>query len=298
MLLWSALLLACTTPAPRPAPRPTEAPLELRTTSFPVDWLVRRLAPSGATVTLILPAGEDPPDWQPPGPTIEALQHADLVFAHGANYEGWMATSLLPDDRVVYASAGQTLIELGGAAHQHGAGPAHSHAGVDPHVWADPVAYLQEAGVVAQALRERRPAQAEAVTQREAALKQSLEALDADLGAAWAPWVGVPLSASHPAFNYVARRYGLSITSFGFDPAEPPTPEALAEWAKWAEAGGRHLLWEAAPTAAVTAAFPSATVHVVLDPLEQPPEGGRYDYLAQARKNISEINKIEPVPQP
>ena len=297
-MLWSALLLACTTPAPPAAPSPAVAPLELRTTSFPVDWLVRRLAPSDAVVTLILPAGEDPPDWQPPGPTIEGLQRADLVFAHGAGYEGWMATSLLPDDRVVYASAGQALIELGGAAHQHGAGPAHSHAGVDPHVWSDPRAYVAEAQVVGEALRRARPAEAAAVQRREDALKQSVLALDLELAEAWAPRAGLPLSANHPAFNYLARRYGLDITSFGFDPAGPPTPEALAGWVTWAEGGGRHLLWETPPSAAVMAAFPSTTVHVVLDPLEQPAQAGRYDYLAQARQNIVEINKIDPDPQP
>ena len=183
------------------------------------------------------------------------------------------------------------MIELSGGSHQHGSGAPHTHAGLDPHVWADPQAYLQEAAVVAQALRDRRPAEAQGVSQREAALKQRLLALDAELAAAWAPLAGLPLSASHPAFNYVARRYGLNIQSFGFDPAVPPSAEALAEWVAWSAGGGRHLLWEASPSPAVMAAFPPSTVHVVLDPLEQP-AGPRYDYLQQSAENVVQIGKI------
>ncbi len=291
MVLWIPLLLACSGAEPPPAPPAAAAPLDVRTTSFPVDWLVRRLAPPGTVVTLILPAGEDPPDWQPPGPTVEALQRADLIVAQGAGYEAWMSTSLLPEDRVVRAAAGLPLIELGGGSHQHGSGAPHTHAGLDPHVWADPQAYLQEAAVVAQALRDRRPAEAPGVSQREAALKQRLLALDAELAAAWGPFAGLPLSASHPAFNYVARRYGLNIQSFGFDPAVPPSAEALAEWVAWSAGGGRHLLWEASPSPAVMAAFPPSTVHVVLDPLEQP-AGPRYDYLQQSAENVVQIGKI------
>lgn len=289
MFPWIALMIACSG-APS-TPPPASGPLDLRTTSFPVDWLVRRLAPPEAVVTLIAPRGEDPPSWQPPGPTVEGLQRADLIVAHGAGYEAWMATSLLPADRVVFAAEGLPLIELAGDTHQHGASAPHRHAGTDPHAWSDPLAYLHEAGVIAEALRARRPAQAEAVSQREAALRQQLQSLDAELAAAWAPLAGLPLSASHPAFNYVARRYGLSITSFGFDPEAPPSPEALAEWATWSAGGGRHLLWEAQPSPAVLAAFPPTAVHVVLDPLEQP-AGERYDYIKQSAENIVQIGKI------
>jgi zinc transport system substrate-binding protein len=119
-----------------------------------------------------------------------------------------------------------------------------------------------------------------------ARLDGDLQALDRQLRAALEPAAGVPLSASHPAFNYLARRYSLNLVSFDFDPEEVPTREAVAAWSSWAE--GRDaavLLWEGPPTDAVKSSFPESTRHIWLDPLEQPRDG-RYDYLAQARANV------------
>ena len=52
---------------------------------------------------------------------------------------------------------------------------------------------------------------------------------------------------------------------------------------------GAVLLWETPPSEAVQAAIPAR--HVVLDPLEQPAEGG-YDYRAQTEANIARLKEL------
>jgi len=114
------------------------------------------------------------------------------------------------------------------------------------------------------------------------------------------------MATSHPAFNYMAKRYGLKMANFGFEPDEAPGDGAMDHFRHEIEHHGFSLmLWEAAPSDEVKAAFDATGVtSVFLDPLEQPPDGGTYDYLAQARQNVETLKGLfgggaaeEPVPE-
>jgi len=285
------LLLACVSPAPE-GPPAAAAPLDVRSLSYPAHYLAARLAGDAARVTCALPPGEDPPHWQPPGALVAEIAGADLIVANGAGFEAWVATASLPAARLVDSAAGVELVTIEGATHSHGAAGEHSHAGVDPHTWSDPRTYLAQARNVAAALGAARPEAAPAVGGALAALAADLEALDARLAAALAPAAGAPLFANHPAYNYLARRYGLTLRSFDFDPATPPDPAALADFLEAIEGVEAPLLfWEQAPSPAARAAFPDRVRHVALDPLEQP-AGGRYDYLEAAAANAAALEAL------
>jgi hypothetical protein len=139
LLLVPLLAWACGEPAAPPPPaaaaakREVVAPLSIKTTSYPADLLARRLAPSGAMVSLILPAGEDPPHWQPPGALVSSLAEADLIVANGAGFEAWMATAALPESKLVRAADGVPTIAGAATTHSHGPAGAHSHGAVDQH---------------------------------------------------------------------------------------------------------------------------------------------------------------------
>jgi zinc transport system substrate-binding protein len=300
LLLWS---LACSAPpaeqreatsaVPLPAPEKPSAPLSVVTTSWPADWLVHRLGGPDVTTRQLTPPGEDPPAWQPSPEVIAGLGAADLIVANGAGFEAWMDRSALPESKVVRTARKVETVTLPGVTHRHGSAGEHTHAGVDPHTWSDPAAYAQQAAEVQAALTRLRPERAGDVDQRAAALAADLNALHQALREAARPLTDRPLSASHPAFNYLARATGLKIQSFDFDPEEVPAPESLAAWARWAaDQDPPVLLWEAQPTPAVQASFPAKTQHVYLDPLEAPPEGGRYDYLLQARENARRLTQL------
>lgn len=292
-------LLACGASPEAPTSPPQTAAAEarpeapaarkvVRSTSFPAAWLVTRLAGQLVNHENVHPAGEDPPSWQPPGELVAGLATADLIVANGAGFEAWMATAALPASRVVQSASGAELITLEGKTHSHGTGGEHTHAGTDPHTWSDPVTLLGQARVVHQALVQADPAHQPAYDANLGTLTAELEALDGELRAATAGGKGRPLSASHPAFNYLARRYELSIHSFDFDPEEVPSAEQVAAFsAWWSGKGDPVLLWEAQPTEGVRAAFPANTRHVYVDPLEGPPDAGTYDYLTQARGNVA-----------
>ena len=290
-----ATLLACSNPTDSPvAPERVETgPLEVRTTSFPADWLVTRLAGDSVNQVNIHPRGEDPPSWTPPGEVVASLAEADLIVANGAGFEAWMATAALPVDAVVYSAKRLDLIELAAVTHSHGAGGEHSHAGRDPHTWSDPTAYFDQARAVHAALVEARPSDTETFDANLATLEQDLKTLSGELASATAHLQGRPLAASHPAFNYLARRFQLTVTSFDFDPEAPPSVAQLEAFATWSEGQDPPvLLWESHPTDAVRSAFAPQVVHQYVDPLESPPTTGDYDYIRQAQANAARLRGL------
>lgn len=267
------LLLACS-PAPEPAPVP-EKP-EVVSLSFPAHWLVQRIAGASVDARCIAPPGEDPPDWRPDPALIASLAEADLIVANGAGYEAWTKTASLPRSRFVDSAEGLELIEREAVAHTHG-GSEHSHGELDPHTWSDPVLYAQQAEAVHAGLVGAAPELSEVLDAGLSTLKLELDAIDALLEAAMRPWQSVPVATSHPAFEYLERRYGLHTRALDLDPEEVRELDVPEPW----------LWWEAQPSQAVMDAIPGP-MHLVLDPLEQPGPDG-YDWVAGQKANVAAL---------
>jgi len=296
---------ACTdsTKAPEPVAAPAEkaGPVDVKVSSFPALYLVQRVGGAAVAVTNILPAGEDPPFWNPTGEQVAQMQAAELIVANGAGFEKWMETATLPASKMVDTAAKVDLIHVEATTHSHGKGGEHSHAGIDPHTWSDPLIYLQQAEVVHAALVKARPSEQATFDAGLAALRTDLQALDGELKASLAHAGDKRLAANHPAFNYLAKRYELQIKSFDFDPEEAPSADARHGFDHWAEdvPEPRMLWWESPAVDAAKRAFPPGTIHVFVDPLEQPAEDGAgYDYMAQARSNVHTFRSLFPAPAP
>ncbi len=294
LLLALVPVLGCSG-APDPGPtQPAQAagPLDLRCLSAPVCWLAARLGAEQVQVSSILPPGEDAPSWRPPAELIAGLRQADLIVANGANYEPWIASATLPTDKLVLTAEGLDLLTWKVTSHSHGGDGEHSHAEVDPHSFASPAMFAQQAAALEAALARALPGQESALAARGQALAAELKALSQGYVAATRGAQGLQLASSHPAFGYLARELGLDIRAFDLDPDAAPGEQQLSELTAWA--AGRDpaiLLWEAAPSDQARAALPATLQQVVLDPLEQPAAGG-YDYLAQARGNVVTLEAL------
>ncbi len=272
--------------------------LTVYTSCFPVDWLTRQVAGDLADVTNILPVGEDPPEWTPPTEVITAMQGAHLVVVNGATFEGWLSAVTLPDGALVDTSSGlgEQLIQMQASTHSHGRDGAHTHEGTDPHTWSDPKVAAAQAAVIRDALSKADPANAAMYETNYTSLAGKLEGLDMDYKAALAGYADEVMSTSHPAFNYLGRRYGLHLINFGFEPDEEPAAADFQRLRDTIEDEGLTvMLWESHPTEPIAAQFTELGLSIIfLDPLEQPPENGTYDYLAQAQANVTTLKGLFP----
>ena len=90
-------------------------------------------------------------------------------------------------------------------------------------------------------------------------MRSEFETLAAEGESGLAGMTGVPMIATHPRYQYVARRYDLSITALEWEAGAMPTDAEVADLQTMiGETGARVLIWEAEPPAAafeITAAL-------------------------------------------
>lgn len=265
------------------------------TSFYPTAYLARRIAGGLVAVDCPVPEGEDPIFWQPSRADLERYRGARLVILNGAEFEKWATTASLPSSRVVRSADGfqdRFLTFDTGITHSHGAAGEHSHEGIDGHTWLDPFNAIDQAKSIERAMSSAWPEHAEAFTQNLAALEADLMTLDSAFKALTPRLAGVKLLASHPAYDYLAARYGWTIANLDLDPEVGLTEEAIAEVA---HAIGDHegraiLLWESEPSE-TTFEVPFASV--VFSPAELAgtgPDEPAEDYLAIMRANIARLD--------
>lgn len=279
-----------TTPAP-----PTRAKPEVWTTFYPTTWMTRRIAGDLVEVRCPLPDDEDPIFWQPDTQALEGYQAADLVVINGAEFEKWVATASLPTAWLVDSAKAlePDFVRFEGVPkHSHGPGAAHTHEGIDGHTWLDPKNALVQAQAIHRGLRRLLPAKQAELDRGLAALAQDLNGLDAELKRLGSLPEGRHLYASHPAYNYLAKRYGWRVANLDLDPETMPTDEVFAAVkAKLAAQSGTHLLWEAQPQAEIAARFERelGLVSLVVEPCETPASVPPRDYLERWKINLSNL---------
>lgn len=254
-LVASALLvLAATLTSAQERPR-------VITVNYPLQYIAERLLGEAAEVVMPVPADVDPSFWRPSISDISDIQSADLILLNGAGFATWVDRVSLPRSKLVNTSASieDQFIVTESITQSHGEGTEHSHEGLASYTWLDPSLAIAQAEAVAAAITTRGLAQAEEVERRLSALRTEFEALDAEAESVLAGLADVPMIATHPRYQYVARRYDLSITALEWEAGAMPTDAEAADLQTMiGETGARVLIWEAEPPAAafeITAAL-------------------------------------------
>ncbi|MCP5113036.1 MAG: zinc ABC transporter solute-binding protein, partial [bacterium] len=203
------------------------------------------------------------PPWEEPGAEeIAAIQKADLILLQGAGYAKWVDTVSLPLSRTVDTTAGfrERYIEIEDAVtHSHGPEGEHSHGGLAYTTWLDPELAESQAEAVAEALA--RVVNREELTGPLETVRSELRVLDSALAAAR----GSILLASHPVYQYLARRYDLEVESMHWEPGEMPDDD---EWRKFDNLRKTHrasvMLWEGPPGEEIDAALSQRGIRPVV----------------------------------
>lgn len=208
-----AVLPACretpTQPAATPGAPDADAPLRVVATTAMIADPAREIAGPHAVVTALMGEGVDPHLFKPARTDMAALLGADLVLANGHHLEGRMndafdrvAAQDTPVVRVAEAVPADLLIE----------DPEYPGQ-ADPHLWMDPLAWLETTNAIVDALAKADPANAESYRTNAAAYQQKLRRLHehAEQAIATIPESQRVLVTAHDAFNYFARRYGIEV---------------------------------------------------------------------------------------
>lgn len=267
------------------------SPLTVYATFSPLAYFAERIAGGEVEVICPLPAGADPATWRPNPQTIAAFQNAGLILTNGAAFESWVANAPLPRSRVVDTTAGFALdlLDLGESTHSHGPTGEHSHSGIDGHTWLDPINAMQQAHAIRDAMKAAFPGNDASFAAGYNALAADLRGLDESLRELSPMVARARLLASHPAYNYLAARYGWSVTSMDLDP--DASPGAMLDAALDEMTGPAIMLWESEPNAALRRVLHEQhqITSVVFSPGENLAEGE--SYLLVMQQNVARLRE-------
>ena len=268
------------------------------TTFYPTTYFAERIGGDRVEVVCPVPDDEDPIFWMPGPETIDDYQQADLIVINGAHFERWVDKVSLPQSKVVDTAgplAGEFLKYESAVTHSHGTGGQHSHEGVDGHTWLDPANARTQADEIRKALSLLVPEAADKFQAAFAALSADLDELARSLNELSAEMGDFHLLASHPAYNYLARRYKWDLTSLDLDPSRMPDDGTLASIrARLDSRPATVILWESPPAEEIAERLREelGLASVIFSPcelLDKTAAAAGQDYLSVMKQNVAAL---------
>ncbi|MEM7146229.1 MAG: metal ABC transporter substrate-binding protein [Verrucomicrobiota bacterium] len=291
-LLISLLVAACSDSSNDPNPSPPRS--SVFASNYPLAYFAEYISDDPNLVTFPEIDG-DPAFWKPSPDDVRNIQNSGLILFNGAGYEKWAPSLTLPRNRVVDTSTPfqENLVTIQNTTtHSHGPEGDHSHEGTAFTTWIDLSQASQQASAVADALVEAGLVHPDTAEPNHYALTSNLNGLDNDLKKLTAQNNNLPLVASHPVYDYLARRYHLNIQPVLWEPDVPPNDEQWTALEKILQSHpAKWMIWEDTPLPESVDRLKTIGIEsVVFNPAGNRPEDG--DFLSVMQSNI---NNLKPV---
>lgn len=260
--------------------------------NYPLYYFTTRIVGDHGQVMLPKESGGDPGFWRPNESQILAYQEADLILLWGADYAKWVSKVSLPVSRVVDTSDAirdRFIFEDEAISHSHGNEEKHSHGATASTTWLDCELMVLQSLTIYETLKQRFPESGDAFGQAYRELEADLMALDQRFKSAIPKDFNDLGYASHPVYQYLSQRYGLSLVNFHWEPGEMPDDK---EWALFQErmedAPAKWMLWEGEPSAETRQRLEMAGVMPILFPTHGGhPDTG--DWLSLMQENADRL---------
>lgn len=283
--------------------KPSDAKIKVIATIYPVYEFTKQVGGDKIDLSMLIPPGAEPHDWEPTAKEMAQIKAAKLFFYHGAGLEPvdkLTNKETLGDTKAVEISKGLVNTDKSHEAedsHKHEADEGHKHKHEsDAHLWLDPVYAQQEVSAIAEALASIDPANAEYYKNNAARYLGEIAQLDQDYKNTLAGVARRDIITSHAAFGYLAKRYNLKeVSIMGLSPDAEPTPDKLAKVVTFCrENNVKYIFFETlvSPKLSQTIARETNTQLLVLNPIEnltaEEMKQGK-SYLSIMRDNLANL---------
>ncbi len=258
--------------------------LSVRASFYPMYDFAKKIGGDKASVSLMIPAGIEPHEWEPSTSDILSLEKADIFVYNGAGMEPWVSDILgsLQNKDLIAAEASKGI----------------ASAGSDPHVWLDPKCAKTELLNIKNAFAEADPGNASYYEENYDTYAAMLDALDKEYRDTLSALPGRDIVVAHQAFSYLCAAYGLNqIAIEGVFADSEPSPARMAGIVRFVKDNGVKVIFFEeliSPRVAETIAAETGAQTAVLSPIEglgQDAVAAGEDYFSMMRKNLSELKK-------
>ncbi|MGP3752344.1 metal ABC transporter substrate-binding protein [Streptomyces sp. IBSNAI001] len=286
----------------------SDGKLDVVASFYPMQFLAEEIGGSHVSVTTLTKPGTEPHDLELSPRQIGGLGDADyILFLKGVQPAVDDAVAQAGVKNTVDAAKLTTLENHGSEVegHDHAEGEDHEaeehghggeEAGLDPHIWLDPVKYAEVAAGVGKSLEKADPDHAADYRKNTETLVAELNKLDKAYETGLKNTATKTFITTHSAFGYLAERYGLTQEGIaGIDPEAEPSPARIDEIHSVAEKNGATTVFFetlASDKTAKTLAKDLGLKTGVLDPLEGiTDKSAGADYIEVMQSNLAALQK-------
>lgn len=282
----------------------TSPKLKVIATVYPVYEFVRQVGGDKVEVSMLVPVGAEPHDWEPSAKDLVKIREAKVVFFHGAGFESWSGKLLNKDSlgstQAIEISKGIPLMKQEEEEeHEQSHGHGHNHdAETDPHVWLDPLLAQQQVKNIAAALGNIDAENKEYYNANAQRYIAELESLHKEYQTALADVKQRSFVTNHAAFGYLAARYNLKqLSIMGLAPDAEPTPDRMAKLVRTVRENKlKYVFAETVVSSklADTIARETGAGVLLLHPIDQLTENewkAGQNYLSLMRANLANLKK-------
>ena len=170
-------------------------------------------------VTLLVPMGADPHDWEPTIRDREKLQKADVIIVNGIGYEHWLGSFDSNDNQGILVDTSNGISTLDFEKHDdhakeddhdgHEEEDKHNHEDLDPHIWLNPVYAQLQVKNIANTLSNSDPTNKNYYQSNAAIYNKELDLLDSKIRTELSG-CKTDFITFHNAFSYFSEEYGLT----------------------------------------------------------------------------------------
>ena len=193
-------------------PKINEQKVVAITSFFPLYEFTKEIGREKVDVTLLVPSGVEPHDWEPTIKDLQLMQQADVIIINGIGFENWIDNidSVNSDVKVVDTSIGISILES------------------DPHIWLNPVMAQKQVENIVDSLSKVDPLNEKYYKQNGMSYNKKLEELDNKISYELSS-CKKDFIAFHNAFSYFANQYDLNQHTVlkSNEPHEEPTAKSL-----------------------------------------------------------------------
>jgi zinc/manganese transport system substrate-binding protein len=215
----TGLLPACSSSEPETSARPN-----IVVTYSVLGSVVTDLVGDAADVTILIPDGQDPHDFQPSARDIETINNADIVVSNGLDFEEGLEDVLASaiESGVSVYMVGENLT-VREPDEDHAEEEGHAHGAGDPHLWLSPLSFTQALPSLTAAINK-----ATGLSIDETTALDQLTKLDNEITEVIDTIESCVMVSGHDEMGYFADRYGCTVIG-AIIPSFSTTSEATAK---------------------------------------------------------------------
>ena len=215
----TGLLPACSSSQPATSARPN-----IVVTYSVLGSVVTDLVGDAADVTILIPDGQDPHDFQPSARDIETINNADIVVSNGLDFEEGLEDVLASaiESGVSVYMVGEN-ITVREPDEDHAEEEGHAHGAGDPHLWLSPLSFTQALPSLTAAINK-----ATGLSIDETTALDQLTKLDNKITEVIDTIASCVMVSGHDEMGYFADRYGCTVIG-AIIPSFSTTSEATAK---------------------------------------------------------------------